>query len=468
MSESKIDVLHCVLLFVFSALIIICARGDLWFDEIWSIKAAESAGSVTEIFTRFKHDNNHPINTFYMYLVGKSGHSFTYRLLAVASGIGSLALAGFIGRRRSRSEGLIALILFGTSYPLLLYFSEARGYGTAIFFALLGYFMITRAEGEFDSRQRYIFWAVVTLGGLAHATFVMPLFAFAMLSFGYYRSSSTNFTGSLIELVKDYWFPAAFYGFYYLYFLRHVSIGSGPVFSYYDQFSIAAAYLLGLPDHPITRWFAVAVTVVLVFAGSKLLRERNRVEWMFFPIVVLISPILLVWLTRPTYFYFRYILLSFPFFYLLMAFMLAYLFSRAKTFGRPIAVVILVAFVAGQSVQIIPLLKYQRGSYLPLLQNMAERSSGTVLSVASDYDFRNEMLIEYYKRFIDERSEIIYVNYQSRNDLEPRWFVTHHLDPEHVAPSTIKVSELGRYDIVASYRTSGNSGWNWYLYESAE
>jgi hypothetical protein len=44
MSDSKIDVLHYVLLFVLSGLIIICAGGELWFDEIWSIKAAESAG----------------------------------------------------------------------------------------------------------------------------------------------------------------------------------------------------------------------------------------------------------------------------------------------------------------------------------------------------------------------------------------------------------------------------------------
>jgi hypothetical protein len=56
-----------------------------------------------------------------MYLVGESRYSFAYRLLAIASGIGSIILAGIIGRKRSRSEGLIALILFGASYPLLRY-----------------------------------------------------------------------------------------------------------------------------------------------------------------------------------------------------------------------------------------------------------------------------------------------------------------------------------------------------------
>jgi len=84
--ERKIDALHYGFLFVFSGLIVYCARGDLWFDEIWSIKADESATWVVEIFTRFKHDNNHPLNTLYIYLVGETRHflSIIYRRLPVA------------------------------------------------------------------------------------------------------------------------------------------------------------------------------------------------------------------------------------------------------------------------------------------------------------------------------------------------------------------------------------------------
>jgi len=215
--------------------------------------------------------------------------------------------------------------------------------------------MIIRREGEFDFRERFIFWAVVTLGVLAHATFVMPLFSFVILSFSYHRSRSINIKTALIEVIKDYWFPAALFVFYYLYFLRNVSIGSGPVFSYYHQFSIATAYLLGLPDQPLTRWFAVAIFLALVFTGTKLLRDSNREEWFFFPAVVVISPLLLVWFTKPTYFYFRYILLSFPIFYLLLAFILGYLISHVKTYGWPIVFSILVAFIAGQTAHFTPL-----------------------------------------------------------------------------------------------------------------
>ncbi len=468
MFERKIDALHYGLLLVFSGLIFCCARGDLWFDEIWSINAAESASSALDILARFRHDNNHPLNTLYLYLVGESRHPLSYRLMAIASGIGSVFLAGLIGRQRNRVEGLIALVLFGTSYPLLLYFSEARGYSTAIFLALVGYYMLISGAGEFGFRRRCIFWFVVALGLLAHATFVMPLFGFVVLSFEYHRSRSAYISIALVKVVQDYWFPAVLFVLYYLYFLRHVAIGSGPVFSYYHQFSTATAYLLGLPDHPFARLFAVGVFLALVFAGTKLLRESNSMQWTFFPAVIVISPLLLILYTKPDYFYFRYILLPFPFFYLLLAFILAYLFSSLRNSGKPIAVLILMAFVAGQWVHIGPLLKYQRGNYIDLLQTMVERSSGSALFVASDYDFRNGMLVNYYKKFIDGGSEIVYVSHGFRSDLQPRWFITHHLDPDHVAPAAIKVTELGRFNIIASYLSSGDSGWNWYLYESAD
>ena len=36
----------------------------------------------------------------------------------------------------------MAVLLGGCSYPLLLYFSEARGYGPAMFFSLACYFLL--------------------------------------------------------------------------------------------------------------------------------------------------------------------------------------------------------------------------------------------------------------------------------------------------------------------------------------
>ena len=73
-----------------SALIVAAARGDLWLDELMSLSFARTAHSITDIFVRFHYDNNHPLNTVFLYLAGVHQTLFIYRIFAVVSGIGRL------------------------------------------------------------------------------------------------------------------------------------------------------------------------------------------------------------------------------------------------------------------------------------------------------------------------------------------------------------------------------------------
>src|SRR5262245_14982594 len=107
-------------------LIIVAATGDLWLDEIWSIRVAQAARIPTEILTRFHHDNNHVLNTLFLWFVGVQSTLFIYRLLAVASGMVALLLVGYLARAWGSAEILLSVALTGFSYPLVLYFSEAR------------------------------------------------------------------------------------------------------------------------------------------------------------------------------------------------------------------------------------------------------------------------------------------------------------------------------------------------------
>ena len=90
-----------------SILILFAARGDLWLDEIWSIFFAEAAKSPWDILARFKHDNNHVLNTLYLYIIGKQQHLIVYRGLAIASGIGSLLILRKIALRWGSAESVI-------------------------------------------------------------------------------------------------------------------------------------------------------------------------------------------------------------------------------------------------------------------------------------------------------------------------------------------------------------------------
>jgi len=41
-----------------------------WLDEIWSLKLVRELGSPLEVVTKLHIDNNHIINSLYMYMVG--------------------------------------------------------------------------------------------------------------------------------------------------------------------------------------------------------------------------------------------------------------------------------------------------------------------------------------------------------------------------------------------------------------
>jgi uncharacterized membrane protein len=89
----------------------LAARGDLWFDEIWSLHLTKKATSLLGIFTQIHHDNNNYLNTFSLYILGPQPWLFTYRIPAVLFGAGTIALAWVIGRRRSILEGNTAAFL---------------------------------------------------------------------------------------------------------------------------------------------------------------------------------------------------------------------------------------------------------------------------------------------------------------------------------------------------------------------
>ena len=141
-----------------AGLITAAARGDLWLDEVYSISFAESASSVWEIFSRFQVDNNHVLNTLYLYLIGKHKLLMIYRLLSIFTGFGSVLLVGLIARKWGLLEQLFSLLLAGTSYPLILLFSEARGYAPAIFFALLCLAILLYSRQQMSLFRLTIFW----------------------------------------------------------------------------------------------------------------------------------------------------------------------------------------------------------------------------------------------------------------------------------------------------------------------
>ncbi|HEV8232999.1 MAG TPA: hypothetical protein VGP84_00320, partial [Gemmatimonadaceae bacterium] len=49
---------------------VLAGTNELWLDEIWSYVLAHRLTSPVGVFTAIHHDNNHYLNTLYLYAIG--------------------------------------------------------------------------------------------------------------------------------------------------------------------------------------------------------------------------------------------------------------------------------------------------------------------------------------------------------------------------------------------------------------
>jgi uncharacterized membrane protein len=144
------------------------SSGDLWLDEIWSLDLVEKITSIDQIFWRINHDNNHFLNSAYLYLVGPHASPLVHRALSIGLGVATVFATAAVTADRGRGTQLIASLLFAISYPMVHYGSEARGYSGLVLFTLLSILCLQR---RLDGRGSAITLGVaITLGLLSHLT----------------------------------------------------------------------------------------------------------------------------------------------------------------------------------------------------------------------------------------------------------------------------------------------------------
>ncbi len=452
------------------AITVICfsARGDLWLDEIWSIFMAELSTGPWDIFTRFQHDNNHFINTIYLYFLGRQKYFFLYRMLAVCSGIGSLFLLTYIAGRRGHVEALFATVLAGFSYPLVLYFSEARGYAPAVFCALLAFVYLQKCLDRATAGRLIIFWFAVIAGILSHLSFVMVIIAMFVFTVIVKVNNRRNVSivRKTAEISLLYLVPLLFCILFYIFFIKHMVVGGGPIYKYRDVIGQTACFAMGVPLGKYFQIMALLFCGVILISGCLMLAKERKYEWVFFAMVLLVSPAVILALARPKCLYLRYFIVCFPFFYLLACYLAGACFRRKELVFRLLAVAIVLFMTLGQIDRLISLMVIGRGSYRDALLDIASCSAKDVIKISTDHDFQGSMICSFYERFLPAGQKVQYIEKASCMENKPEWVLTQSQDsvlrpkPELFPPWGIK------YRLVGIYKTSELSGWNWYLYHN--
>jgi hypothetical protein len=438
------------------------ARGDLWLDEIWSLDLARLAHSAMGVFTELHHDNNHHLNTLYLYLLGDGASPLCYRLAAVAAGSAAVAIVALRPLGGGRIEALASVVLVSLSYVLVHYSSEARGYALAAFFALAALHAMARYLETRRWAWAMLFAATAVLGILSHLTFLYVLLGLiSWSSVEVFRTRPSR--GPDATFLACHGPPLLAFALLWLVDLRYLVVGGTAPYEIANVLRELLRSTLGLPRGPLELLGAVA----LLAAGYEVWRmaRGERTEWIFFATALLGAPALVL-LARPGFLAPRYFLVSVPFFLLLVGSSLARLFRRGG-WWRTVAVLGLVVFVAGNGARIGRLLRDGRGHYREAFACMVENTRGGVVTVGGDHDWRTLMVLSHLAKEVPGAEPIEYLGSGQWSPAAPLWVLRHDFSEEPRAEPGF-LAPTGRwYVLVRQFPYAGLSGWNWYLYRMA-
>lgn len=464
-----------------------------WLDEIWSWAwvyhpsiyfgdlEALKIESALDIFTKLRHDNNHQLITLWMYLVGDLDQWFVYRLPSLLGGLGTIWLV----MERTRGWAGVALPggLFATSYVMVVYSTEARGYGLVCFFALLGYRLLDRrlaANLTFSIKDSMAYFGIVLLGLSSHFIFVHFYIA-AILWTSVRTLQSQELSRGLIQLIRIHALPTLYILVLYFGFIHGIQVGGGDGSGLGHTLRDLTAWLSGSPND---WWGAVlggAVLLGLAAYGASAPGQTHQLVFLVGACLIgPAGPLLLRSLNAEGAFetlYPRYFLIAATFVLLFAARGLLRL-HQAGGNARTVSLVIAGILVIGNSARTARFLAEGRGSYLEAVTYMGTNSvdqSGRRVdfSAGSHQSIHSKMVLLYYRRFLPAGQRVGWVESPEARPLAaaPRWIlIAHPWYSELPAEAKPKIQPMIQLPCGAVYRFAhdysfyGPSGFSWQVF----
>ncbi len=444
------NLILCAILVVAAALRVAGARGEFWLDEAWSALIARGLENPYV-------DNNHLLNTAFMWLVRPVWHWQIYRIPSVVLGVGCVYLAWKIVRRRSEQPlaALVAAFVVAISYPLTVYSSEARGYAPAIFFSLLCFELLSDAQAG-RKRLPIAYWICCVLGMLCHLTFLQFFCAAIVYTFVITRRS-------LAEMAILHGIPAVGAGIYYFLFVRHIHIAGGPASSAWKVVFDTAALFIGRDGVISGAIFFGLLAILLARLG------RRRDPLLGFVIAILVAPFAILavktfLLGHAEILYVRYFLIPSTFVLILSMGEIVEWATESRVMTCAAAGV-LVYFIAANVSQLVPFLRIGRGEPLSVFRFIVDDRKNETIWVwtlwpgeAGQHDIRASRLLNFYEPYLPKKPKLVLVK-------PPEWLLVSATTGE--APPAIEFAG-GTYSLQKVFRQYGLSGWTWCAYQRTE
>ena len=433
-----------------------CLRTEPWLDELWSIKLARQAATAADVFLKTHDDNNNPLNTLYLRLVSGSRDWAAYRLLSLSAGLLTVALLGWDPEDPAR--GLLAALLAAASTQMVLYATEARGYAPMSFFSL-SCFLLLRAREPLTRARAAAFGLCAVLAFLSHTTFSYVYAALFVWTAA--KLPREKRFGGLFALFGP---PTAAIAFFEL-IQMPILVGGAGQYGFGPVVLGTLELWSGAPAQGAVGLAGAAVILGLLAWEAENIRRERPDEAVFY--AALFAGALLFVAIFPFPFE-RHFYACLPFVLLLAADGLMRLFRSGGT-RRAAAAALALLFLLGNGVRVRALATAGRGRYLEAVQRMAADTPGDVITVTSDHDSRNRMLLDYYAAYLPPSKRLEYVPIERRREKNPEWFLRHDFftDPRRAPIGMFPPGEAA-YRLVEVYPYAGLSGWTWMLYRKEE
>ncbi len=442
----------------------LAARGELWFDEVWSVEFARAVSSPWKILT-IHHDNNHWLYTFLLYGLGAPSRWWGYRVPSLIAGTLVIILTTLIARRDGRWPAAMACLLASVSSFLVYYSSEARGYALAMGWALLAFVSMERYLRSPGRLAHGCLTLSIALGCLSHLTFIHVYLALVCWSVAAFLERRCGWPSVIRNLARCHWAPLAFMGTLYLIDIRFLRHGGGAVRPVWDVVVESLAISAGAPKTP-----SVVIGVSAALLGAALYeclqrkRERSS-DWIFFASLIVASPIVMgVWFD---FVYPRHFVICLPFLLVLWSRFLARC-AREGVVGRLMAAAAVLLMCWGHGARIRDLMERGRGHHLEALRYMADRTDGGVVTIGGSADeFLHQALVRFYRRYLPDSVSVMYYDADHWPMDGTQWLLVHTQDYEKGGAPPLGVvawRDDHRYLLTRVFRVADLAGWDLFVY----
>lgn len=449
---------------------------EFWLDEIWSwALVREQARSPLDILLVIRHDNNHPLNSLWLYLLGPDVDWRWYRLPAVLFGTATVLLARQIVRSDGPQAVAAITVLMLPAYLLIHYSSEARGYAGLLFFFAAATLLLTRLlpaagtplVGRLDRRwwlQIVGFWLCLTGGMLSHASFVSAEIALGLWSLTRIVRTRGTWTRRATLLALLFGVPLLNTALLWLVNLSGMQIGGGGIENPWLVAAQTASLMLGGPAEG--EGILLVAGVVAVALLCQLIHQWRVGDdrWVLWLALLVVPGVLIVVLGRQEV-YPRYFLTT----VLGVLLALGDLLGRALTRGgvpRWVALGLLAAATLGNGLHLSRLYRDGRGHVGEALHAIAAETPGSQIVIGSDHPFRHGLVLAWHARTLPSDKRVIHLGTGPWPPGGPDWVLLHSQELGWQPDAKLTDGEGRVYEGQQVYPYAGLSGWNLAVYRN--